>query len=246
MTDLGTVGRDPCAFAQGVNDENQVVGDSSPNCNFDFSRAFLWEHGSMIDLNALVPPTSPLQLIYAYTINHRGEIAVNGIDANGIEQAALLVPCDQDHPDVEGCDYGLMDAAASTQSQSPAPHRLPGSRQRGPLSRPTTLYHLPGTAGTRTGTESEGQDAQPASPINGNRMANHVMNSTETPSLRGLCSVSGSVLTGWCIAPQGLHCVSKKNPVQCPAGQKAKQPQQSQCGVFGRPVVDIASRCSIY
>lgn len=114
MTDLGTVGGDPCSFAQGVNDENQVVGNSSPNCDFDFSRAFLWEHNSMIDLNSLVPPNSPFQLIYAYTINQRGEIAANGIDANGIEQAALLIPCDEGHPGIDGCDYSLIDTVTAT------------------------------------------------------------------------------------------------------------------------------------
>lgn len=123
MTDLGTVASDPCSFAQGVNDESQVVGDSSPNCNFDFSRAFLWEQDSMVDLNTLVPPNSPLQLIYAYTINHRGEIAANGIDANGIEQAALLIPCDEKHPAVEGCDYNLVDEAAARISSAPAMQR---------------------------------------------------------------------------------------------------------------------------
>jgi hypothetical protein len=49
--------------------------------NFNASRGFLWENGSIADLNTLIPSTSPLYVIYAYTINRRGEIAVNGIDA---------------------------------------------------------------------------------------------------------------------------------------------------------------------
>jgi probable HAF family extracellular repeat protein len=114
LTDLGTVGKDPCAFAQGVNDQDQVVGDSTPSdcAHFNTSRAFLWEKGSMVDLNTLIPPNSPLYLLYAYTINERGEIAVNGIDGSGIEQAALLIPCDENHLEVEGCDYSMMDAVA--------------------------------------------------------------------------------------------------------------------------------------
>jgi probable HAF family extracellular repeat protein len=123
MTDLGTVGGDPCSFAQGVNDEVQVVGDSSPSdcVNFNTSRAFLWEHGSIVDLNTLIPPNSPLYLLYAYTINNRGEIAVNGRDAHSIEQAALLIPCDEDHADVEGCDYDMVDeTAAAAPSNSTA------------------------------------------------------------------------------------------------------------------------------
>jgi len=100
LTDLGTVGSDPCSFAQGINDKGQVVGDSSPSdcVNYDTSRGFLWENGSIADLNTLIPSNSPLYVIYAYTINNRGEIAVNGIDANNIEQAALLIPCDENHP----------------------------------------------------------------------------------------------------------------------------------------------------
>lgn len=146
ITDLGTVGSDPCSFAQGVNDEAQVVGDSTPstsNCqNFDTSRGFLWEHGSIADLNTLIPSNSPLYVIYAYTINNRGEIAVNGIDANNIEQAALLVPCDENHPGVEGCDYSMLDAAAA--AQSAVRRYVPSSTQRPPQSRRTNRYHIPG------------------------------------------------------------------------------------------------------
>jgi probable HAF family extracellular repeat protein len=76
-----------------VNDESQVLGDSFPSCaSSDTSHAFLWDNGYIVDLNTLVPPNSPLLIFYAYNINNRGEIAVNGIDAHGIEQAALLIP----------------------------------------------------------------------------------------------------------------------------------------------------------
>jgi probable HAF family extracellular repeat protein len=142
LIDLGTVGSDPCSFAQGINDEDQVVGDSSPSdcVNYDTSRGFLWENGSIADLNTLIPPNSPLYVIYAYTINNRGEIAVNGIDANGIEQAAVLVPCDENHAGVDGCDYSMMDAA--TAAQSPAP-RYPSGAQRLSQLRRTGRSHTP-------------------------------------------------------------------------------------------------------
>jgi probable HAF family extracellular repeat protein len=121
LTDLGTVGSDPCSFAQGINDSGQVVGNSSPSdcVNFDTSRGFIWENGSIADLNALVPASSPLYIIYAYTINNRGEIAVNGIDGNGIEQAALLIPCDENHAGVAGCDYSMVDAATASVGTRP-------------------------------------------------------------------------------------------------------------------------------
>jgi probable HAF family extracellular repeat protein len=140
MTDLGTVDGDPCSFAQGINDRGQAVGDSTPSdcVQFNTSRAFLWENGSIADLNTLVPPNSPLYLIYAYTINNRGEIAVNGIDANGLEQAALLIPCDENHAGVEGCDYSLVDATAAAQNAAPRPTPRPAQSRR------TNKSHLPG------------------------------------------------------------------------------------------------------
>jgi probable HAF family extracellular repeat protein len=117
VIDLGTIGTDPCSIAFGVNNKGQVVGNSSPSdcASFNPSRAFLWENGSLADLNTLIPANSPLYLVYPYTINEKGEIAVNGFDANGIEQAALLVPCDENHIGVEGCDYSMVDGSTAAQ-----------------------------------------------------------------------------------------------------------------------------------
>ena len=127
------------AFAQGINDRSQVVGDSSPSdcVNYDTSRGFLWEHGSIADLNTLIPPNSPLYIVYAYTINGRGEIAVNGIDANGIEQAALLIPCDENHAGVEGCDYSLADTstAAAAGPARAAPLTTAVGNNKSPMGR---------------------------------------------------------------------------------------------------------------
>jgi probable HAF family extracellular repeat protein len=117
LIDLGSVDNDPCAFAQALNDNDQVVGEST-DCQ-NFVRGFLWENGSMVDLNTLIPPTSPLHVTYAFAINARGEIAVDGDDANNIQQAALLIPCDENHPGVEGCDYSLVDANAAVQPHTP-------------------------------------------------------------------------------------------------------------------------------
>jgi uncharacterized membrane protein len=115
VTDLGTLGTDPCSVATWVNDKTQVVGWSAPtDCvTFDNARPFLWEHGSLVDLNNLIPPNSPLQLVYVYTINHRGEIAGNGWDVNSNEHAFQLIPCDENHAGIEGCDYSMVDADAA-------------------------------------------------------------------------------------------------------------------------------------
>lgn len=75
----------------------------------------------MVDLNSLIPPNSPLTLVYAYAINDLGEIVGNGPDVNGNGHAFLLIPCDQNHPRLEGCDYCLVDeTSTAAQVMQPA------------------------------------------------------------------------------------------------------------------------------
>jgi len=124
ITDLGTVGTDACDYASDINASGQVIGGSlslsACLSNGDSTRAFLWEDGAIFDLNALIPPGSALYLLDADTINDRGEIAGTGADASDNEHAFLLVPCDGNHPGVEGCDYGMV-GAAETAREVPAP-----------------------------------------------------------------------------------------------------------------------------
>jgi probable HAF family extracellular repeat protein len=52
---------DLLSIANDINSKGQVVGNS---CDVNFNcRAFLWENGVMTDLNALIPPDSPLYFI---------------------------------------------------------------------------------------------------------------------------------------------------------------------------------------
>jgi probable HAF family extracellular repeat protein len=124
LTNLGTVDGDPCSTANAINSKRQVVGISFADCNA-VRRAFLWEDGSMVDLNTLIPPGPGVQLNLAEAINDRGEIAVNG-DPPGcgvVEQcghAYLLIPCDENHPGTEGCDYSMVEASATVPQTSPA------------------------------------------------------------------------------------------------------------------------------
>jgi len=115
ITDLGTLGSDPCSNATDINAMGQVVGGSISLAEClgegNATDAFLWENGSIVNLNALIPPGSPLHLVYPDTINDRGEIAGDGMDAIGNNHAFLLIPCDANHPDIEGCDYSLVEAA---------------------------------------------------------------------------------------------------------------------------------------
>lgn len=43
-------------------------------------------------------------------INDRGEIAGTAVRPNGDLRAFVLIPCDDDHPGIEGCDYSMVDA----------------------------------------------------------------------------------------------------------------------------------------
>jgi probable HAF family extracellular repeat protein len=137
ITDLGTVYTHGCAYASDVNKKGQVVGGSMSHSGClnggDSTRAFLWEDGAIFDLNTLIPHGSALHLLNANTINDRGEIAGTGADASGNEHAFMLIPCDGNHPGVEGCDYGLVDAAETARE-------IPAPAMHGPM---TTAWRSP-------------------------------------------------------------------------------------------------------
>ena len=120
MTNLGTVDGDPCSVADGINSRGQVVGESSPSCFVGSSQeAFLWENGGpAVDLNTLISPSSGMQLASGFSINERGEINGGGGLANGDQHAFLLIPCDENHPDVEGCDYNEVEVTTEAPVRS--------------------------------------------------------------------------------------------------------------------------------
>ena len=55
--DLGSVNGDGCSWAHAINSRGQVVGQSFP-CDVSTIHTFLWENGSMVDLNSLIPANS--------------------------------------------------------------------------------------------------------------------------------------------------------------------------------------------
>ena len=136
-TDLSTITDN--AFSISVNASEQVVG----NFGTSSSAAFLWEDGGpIVDLNTLVSPGSGLQLTEAHQINDRGEIALGAVDVNGNNQAVLLIPCDENHPGIEHCDYSMVDA--STAAKSGSSNYRPGGTQRPPQSRWSNGHHAAG------------------------------------------------------------------------------------------------------
>jgi len=128
------------AFASSINSSEQVVGEDFSQ---DFLHAFLWEDGGpLVDLNTLVPPNSGLLLVEPGQINDRGEVSVTASDASGNNHVVLLIPCDGHHPDVEGCDYSLVEA--STAAQSAAPRSVPNGTLHPLHSRLSNRFHIPG------------------------------------------------------------------------------------------------------
>jgi probable HAF family extracellular repeat protein len=89
IEDLGTLGDDPYSQALGINENRQVVGVSysaSFRC-----RAFLWEHGVMIDLQEQASGYSN-RLCSANDINDLGQITGEAVTATGAHVPFLANP----------------------------------------------------------------------------------------------------------------------------------------------------------
>jgi len=142
LTDLGVIGNDPCSYAAAINAGGQVVGASAPTCDGfgDDSRAFLWNDGGpIVDLNTLIPSGSSLYLQLTYAINDGGEIAGTGVDGSGNEHAFLLIPCDQNHPGIEGCDYSLADPSTAVEVHPALTKKTPAAAASQPKLSPAEL-----------------------------------------------------------------------------------------------------------
>ena len=125
MTNLGSLNGYACSLGEHINSRGQIVGIASAGCTFHEGdgHAVLWESdGSIIDLNDVVSPGSGLTLFEPGFINDNGEIIGKGPLANGDIRTFLLIPCDENHPNVEGCDYSMVDAPAAAPQTSPAVH----------------------------------------------------------------------------------------------------------------------------
>jgi len=125
--DLGVLENegDVCSRAYWINSRGQVVGNSEneTDCDSSGEHAFLWENGGpMVDLNSLIPENSSLELSHALAITDSGEIVGLGVppgcppDQDDVcGHAYVLIPCDENHPSVEGCDYSLVDPATAVE-----------------------------------------------------------------------------------------------------------------------------------
>lgn len=119
--DLGVVDDDCFSEAFVINSRDQIAGGSIP-CAGNFLRAFLWENGAMVDLNAVASP-SILHLIEVEAINDRGEIGGVGVPPGCSEftdavcgHAFLLIPVCSDG--TEGCADAPFDPVVVGQSHT--------------------------------------------------------------------------------------------------------------------------------
>ena len=147
-TDLGTLDGDSTSDAIGVNSKDQVVGSSVSGNGF--VRGFLWENGSMFDLNTLISPSSKLNSYFPSIINDRGEIPGQAQLSNGDVHALLLIPCDESHSDLEGCDYSPVEANTAVPQTKPGVHNTSSRTLPQSFLRWMNRYHFPdGAIGPR-------------------------------------------------------------------------------------------------
>jgi probable HAF family extracellular repeat protein len=151
ITGLGTLNGDDCSVAFHINSKGQVVGNSFP-CAGGPAHLFLWQNGFMTNLNALLPPGSGLTPWGdGAFINNRGEIAGVRVLPDGDLHAVLLIPCDENHPGVEGCDYSMVEASAAVPQTSPAVRNTSSRTLPPSLVRRMNRYRFPGLAAQETG-----------------------------------------------------------------------------------------------
>jgi len=94
--------------ARDINDLTQIVGGcTQPD---DTRRAFLWQQGSMYDLNDLALLEPNFMIERAFAITNQGQIVADGADPMNQRITFVLTPIDRPEGDVEGdCDVDVGD-----------------------------------------------------------------------------------------------------------------------------------------
>ena len=128
ILDLGVIPGDLCDEGMSLNSRLQVVGYSNQaTCHGPHAHGFLWEHGVLFDLNRLIVNDTGLQVIEGVFINERGEITANAVTPEGNTHAVVLIPCNESHPNRDGCDYRDVDESEAALSGVAGPTARSGS-----------------------------------------------------------------------------------------------------------------------
>lgn len=129
MIDLPPVGAAPWAFANSINNGNQVVGNETDAGGGEEVMAVLWNGRRGYDLNTLVAPNQ-LDMTSAEYINDRGDVVGHGVLQNGQQRMFLLIR----NPSVP-LPAATASVARDRQSR-PSPHRrLTSALARGLMSK---------------------------------------------------------------------------------------------------------------
>ena len=211
----------------------------------------------MVDLNSLIPANSSLELTFAYAINDQAEIAGTGLPSGCTPDqidfcghAFVLIPCDEHHRGIDGCDYSMVEARA-VQSTGTAVHKALGPipRSVGPRVMPwrrglaaqppaRTLISRPpvSTANARFSADAVTDDL----------LDDHTLAPPGRPLFHvpGLCEVNEfGKLTGYCLAHLPPYYVCSSRPSsQCPKGAHSRNTGFAPCGLFSARV-DTTRRC---
>jgi len=136
-TDLGFLEGDCYSEAFVIGSKGDIAGQSYP-CELNSRRPFLWQDGTMFDLNEVTQAPSGFRFTQAFVINDRGEIGGIGTapgcdDDEDCGHAMVLIPCSPEDNDVE-CEHATIDLVStgaaivlpSKRSQSTATENLTG------------------------------------------------------------------------------------------------------------------------
>lgn len=265
MTDLGVLPGDSFSDTSAINARGQVVGLSG---NPNSTSAVLWENSQVYDLNALVDPGSGLTLGWALYINDDGEISAFGADSSGNNHDVLLIPCDEHHLGLEGCDYSMVQGLSnpsnppwnirSSHPQNQVVPRAslpPNSMQHrfgnrlGPWSRSFSPAK-PASNGASTMPPPSSKDSGSSEPILDLNKIDHTLEPfCYFNCARGFCQLvetsQGWETDGECYAYLGPACIAAGSSV-CSPGQRGIHREDSGCGLLLPVYIDRLRPCTVH